>query len=64
MEMCLATPKLQDLIARDSPQGELRQIASQTGVLTLYQEGLNEVIQGTTTLKEISPLSYTAEIED
>ncbi len=56
-------PKLQDLISRDRPQSELRQIAAKSGVLTLYQEGLLEVIKGTTTLKEISPLSYTAEME-
>ncbi len=64
MEMCLVNPKIQDLIARDRPQSELRQIAAQTGVLTLYQEGLNEVMAGTTTLKEISPLSYTSAMED
>jgi type II secretory ATPase GspE/PulE/Tfp pilus assembly ATPase PilB-like protein len=63
MEMCMVGPKLQDLISRDRPQSELRQVAAKTGVLTLYQEGLMEVINGTTTLKEISPLSYTAEME-
>ena len=64
MEMCLVTPKLQDLVSRNAPQSEMRLVAAQGGVLTLYQEGLNEVIQGNTTLKEISPLSYTSAMDD
>ena len=63
MEMSLIPPKLQDLIAADAPQSEMRAIAVQHGLLTLYQEGLNEVMLGNTTLKEISPLSYTSQME-
>lgn len=63
MEMCLLNPKLQELVSRNSPQSEMRAVAAQSGVLTLYQEGLMEVVQGTTTLKEISPLSYTSQME-
>jgi type II secretory ATPase GspE/PulE/Tfp pilus assembly ATPase PilB-like protein len=64
MEMCMVNPKIQDLIARDAPQSEMRAIAARSGVLTLYQEGLSEVMQGTTTLKEISPLSYTSQMDE
>ncbi len=64
MEMCLVNPKIQDLVSRDRPQSEMRAVAAQSGVLTLYQEGLGEVMQGTTTLKEISPLSYTSQMDD
>ncbi len=63
MEMCLVGDKLQDMIARNAPQSEMRAVAAQNGVLSLYQEGLNEVMEGTTTLKEISPLSYTSQME-
>ena len=63
MEMSLISPKLQDLIAADAPQSEMRKVAVQGGLLTLYQEGLNEVMAGTTTLKEISPLSYTSHMD-
>ncbi len=64
MEMCMIGSKIQDLIARDAPQSDMRAIASQAGVLSLYQEGLSEVMQGTTTLKKISPLSYTSQMDD
>jgi type II secretory ATPase GspE/PulE/Tfp pilus assembly ATPase PilB-like protein len=63
MEMCLVTPKLQDLVSRNAPQSDMRAIAAQSGVRTLYQEGLNEVMLGNTTLKEIKPLSYTSSME-
>ena len=64
MEMCLASNKLQDLIAKGAPQSELRTVAVQSGVLTLYQEGLMQVVQGNTTLKEVSPLSYTSQMSE
>jgi type II secretory ATPase GspE/PulE/Tfp pilus assembly ATPase PilB-like protein len=64
MEMCLATHRLQDLIAKGAPQSEMRALVVQSGVLTLYQEGLMQVVQGSTTLKEVGPLSYTSEMSE
>lgn len=60
MEICRVNVELSDLIARNAPQSEMRKIARAEGVLTLYQEGIGQVIKGQTTLKEIKQLSYTA----
>ncbi len=60
MEMCPSDNILSDLIARNAPQSEMRKHAFKKGVLTLYQEGLSQVLAGNTSLEEISCLSYTA----
>ena len=60
MEMCPMDNALSDLVARNSPQSEMRRLAFRKGVLTLYQEGLQQVLNGNTSLEEISCLSYTA----
>ncbi len=60
MEMCPSDNALSDLIASNSPQSLMRKLAFKKGVLTLYQEGLQQVLNGNTSLEEISCLSYTA----
>lgn len=60
MEMCPSDNVLSDLIASNSPQSLMRKHAFKKGVLTLYQEGLAQVLAGNTSLEEISCLSYTA----
>ncbi len=60
MEMCPSDNALADMIARNAPQSEMRKLAFKKGVLTLYQEGLQQVLNGNTSLEEISCLSYTA----
>jgi type II secretory ATPase GspE/PulE/Tfp pilus assembly ATPase PilB-like protein len=60
MELCNADNELSDLIARVAPLSEMRRSAFNKGMLTLYQEGLQHVLQGNTSLEEISCLSYTA----
>ncbi len=60
MEMCPITPDLADLIGANAPQSKLREVAFRHGVLSLYQEGLSQVLGGYTSLEEISPLSYTS----
>lgn len=60
MEMCPSDNALADLISRNAPQSEMRKLAFHKGVLTLYQEGLQQVLNGNTSLEEISCLSYTA----
>ena len=62
MEMCPITPDLADLIGANAPQGKLREVAFRHGVLSLYQEGLSQVLAGHTSLEEISPLAYTASV--
>jgi len=60
MEMCPSDNVLADLIGANAPQSEMRKHAFKKGVLTLYQEGLSQVLNGNTSLEEISCLSYTA----
>ena len=60
MEMCPSDNALADMISRNAPQSEMRKLAFKKGVLTLYQEGLQQVLNGNTSLEEISCLSYTA----
>ncbi len=60
MEMCSVGAELADMIARNAPQSEMRRVAELAGVLSLYQEGLIQVIAGQTTMDEIACLSYTA----
>jgi type II secretory ATPase GspE/PulE/Tfp pilus assembly ATPase PilB-like protein len=60
MEMCPSDNALADLISTNAPQSQMRKLALEKGVLTLYQEGLRQVLAGNTSLEEISCLSYTS----
>lgn len=60
MEMAEINSELSDLIERQAPQTDLRSVAKRSGFQTLYQEGLIQVIAGSTTLEEIQKVSYTA----
>jgi Type II secretory pathway, ATPase PulE/Tfp pilus assembly pathway, ATPase PilB len=60
MELCASDNELADLISRVAPLSEMRRVAFRRGMLTLYQEGLQQVLLGNTSLEEISCLSYTA----
>ncbi len=59
MELCPVGRNLADLISLNAPQGEMRKIATSQGLRTLYQEGLQAVLDGNTSLEEIKCLSYT-----
>jgi len=60
MELCEINSEIADLVERQAPQTELRKAALKTGFQTLYQEGLNQVLGGHTTMDEIKKVSYTA----
>ncbi len=60
MEMCAVDTELSEMISQNAPQALMREVAQRAGVLSLYQEGLIQVIAGQTTLAEIACLSYTA----
>jgi len=60
MEMCAVDTELADMISRNAPQSQMRAVAQKAGVLSLYQEGLSQVLAGQTTLEEIACLSYTS----
>jgi len=64
MEMTRIDTELSDLIATNAPQSMMRKYATSKGVLSLYQEGLQQVLAGNTSLEEISCLSYTAKALD
>ena len=64
MEMCPVTPDLSDMIGTNAPQSQMREVAFRHGVLSLYQEGLTQVLAGHTSMDEISPLSYTSTVSD
>jgi type II secretory ATPase GspE/PulE/Tfp pilus assembly ATPase PilB-like protein len=64
MELCPFNHELADLVAVNAPQGEMRKIATGMGLRTLYQEGLQQVIEGETSLEEIKCLAYTAVAEE
>jgi type II secretory ATPase GspE/PulE/Tfp pilus assembly ATPase PilB-like protein len=63
MELCPIGREIADLIAVNAPQGEMRKIASAQGLRTLYQEGLQTVAEGKTSLEEIKCLAYTGVAE-
>ena len=63
MELCPFNHELADLVAVNAPQGEMRKIATSMGLRTLYQEGLQQVLEGETSLEEIKCLAYTGVAE-
>jgi type II secretory ATPase GspE/PulE/Tfp pilus assembly ATPase PilB-like protein len=60
MELCEVSTELRDLIEEGAPLSSMRAVAFKNGFLSLYQEGLSQVLGGHTTLDEIKCLSYTA----
>ena len=60
MELCEISSHLADLIENKAPMSEMRLAAAKAGVLTLYQEGLLQVLAGNTTMEEIQEVRYTA----
>ncbi|MBL9115425.1 MAG: type II/IV secretion system protein [Verrucomicrobiaceae bacterium] len=60
MELCEVSTELRDLIEEGAPLSSMRAVAFKNGFLSLYQEGLTQVLGGHTTLDEIRCLSYTA----
>lgn len=63
MELCPVGHELADLISVNAPQGEMRKIATKQGLRTLYQGGLQAVMDGGTSLDEIKCLAYTGVAE-
>lgn len=53
MEICQVTATLQDMIVRRSEEGELRRQATQDGMKSIRQNGLEKVRQGLTSIEEI-----------
>jgi type II secretory ATPase GspE/PulE/Tfp pilus assembly ATPase PilB-like protein len=60
MELCMVSPELSDMIAREASQSDMRAVARKSGFRSLYQEGLVQVLGGNTTFDEIKCVGYTA----
>ena len=60
MELCEVNNELRDLVEEGAPLSAMRAAAFKNGFRSLYQEGLQQVIGGHTSLDEIKCLSYTA----
>ena len=58
MEMCPVNANIAEMIAAGTPMAEMRKEAAKDGVLSLYQEGMLQVMSGNTTMEEISRLSH------
>jgi type II secretory ATPase GspE/PulE/Tfp pilus assembly ATPase PilB-like protein len=60
MELCEVSAELRDLVEEGAPMSAMRAVAFKGGFMSLYQEGLLQVMAGHTTMEEIRCLSYTA----
>ena len=58
MEITEVTAEIKDLISDSAPMAHIRAAASRNGLLSLYQEGLQQVLSGQTTFEEIRGLAY------
>jgi general secretion pathway protein E len=52
-EICLVSPRLQDLVTQNKPAPILRAVAVEEGMVPLRQYGWNKVIAGLTTIEEV-----------
>ena len=52
-EICMVTPRLQDLITQGAPEAALRTCATEEGMVPLRQYGWAKVMAGETTLEEV-----------
>ncbi|MGQ9505913.1 MAG: GspE/PulE family protein [Thermogutta sp.] len=52
-ELMLMSPKIREMTFRQAPVAEIRRVAIQEGMRTLYMDGLQKVLRGKTTLEEL-----------
>jgi type II secretory ATPase GspE/PulE/Tfp pilus assembly ATPase PilB-like protein len=52
-ELFVVTPAMQNAIAHRAPESELSRIATESGMLSMWQSGLSRVLDGTTSLFEM-----------
>lgn len=60
MEITEVSPEIKDMITENAPVSSIRAVAQKSGLRTLYQEGLVQVLKGNTALDEIRGLAYMA----
>jgi type IV pilus assembly protein PilB len=47
------SPRLRELAFNEAPTAEIRRVAVEEGMKTLFQDGLQKVMKGMTTLEEL-----------
>jgi len=60
-ELMLITPRIRELIFAGSSTQEIRRVAINEGMTTLYRDGLDKVIRGITTLEEVYRIAKRTE---
>ena len=58
MEMCPVDAQLAEMVSSGAAMTDMRKVAAKNGVLSLYQEGMIQVVAGNTTMDEISRLAH------
>ncbi len=52
-ELMIMSPRLRELAFNEAPTSEIRRVAAEEGMKTLFQDGLQKVLKGMTTLEEL-----------
>ena len=60
-EIMMITPKVRDLILKNSPTDQIRTAALEEGMVSLLRNGLTKVIDGITSMQEVLSTAYEAE---
>lgn len=50
--------KIKDLIAQDAPEQEITKAAVESGMISMYMDGLKKVLSGLTTIEELNRVVY------
>jgi len=62
-ELMLVTAKIRELIFQNASSQDLRKLAVQQGMRTLYQDGIDKVMRGITTLEEVYRVAKRTETD-
>ena len=63
-ELMIITSKIREMIFESRSSDELRQVAISQGMKTLYMDGLDKVMSGTTTLEEVYRVAKRSDQEE
>ena len=59
-ELLEVTPEIQEMIVRRASQGDIKEAAVASGMVTLLRDGFNKVLQGITDISELTRVVFTA----
>ena len=63
-EIMTMTPQIRELVFNNATTTQIRNLAVQQGMKTLYADGIRKVLQGLTTLEEVFRIAKRSENED